>query len=221
MTQKFKNNLYTMPQVVSNILSIYDQSEGGSNWYNEAHEFARTLANKYILKSNQVRRSQNIFREQQLALAKVAGIIASLSPLKTWGENKIITEWFLKTGKAKHITLFEQKAEAILESDGEIETISEILNGNKITSFFLNIFNPHDATAVTVDRHAVSIAVGEVLTGDTISMTSNQYEFLSNAYRIASLKRKVRPSQMQSVTWVKWREMKKEVKQTEDDDLPF
>ena len=209
MKQRFNNQVLTMTKTVNNILRVFDEADcNGYDWYIQAHEFARGLAGKYLLPKKDA---------DKQALTKVCGIIASLSPLKTWEQNKIIAEGFLRDGKVKHIKLFKGKAKDILLSDGNIDTVAEILNGNKITSFFLNILDPYNNTAVTIDRHAVSIAIGENI--DPV-MTDNQYEFFVNAYRIAATKRNVRPSQMQAITWVKWRELKGYVEPMEDD-LPF
>jgi hypothetical protein len=101
------------------------------------------------------------------------------------------------------------KANAIMQSDGQVTTICDILNGNKIVNFFLNIAQPTQLGGVTIDRHAMSIAVGEILPDAKMRMSDNQYEFFVNAYKIAAFKRSVLPNQMQSVTWVKWKELKK------------
>lgn len=209
MKQKFNKQILTTTKTVNNILRVYDNAEcDGMDWYQEAHEFARGLAGKYLLPKKDA---------DKQVLTKVCGIIASLSPLKTWEQNKIIAEEFLRDGKVKHTKLFKGKAKEILLSDGNIDTVAEILNGNKITSFFLNILDPYNNTVVTIDRHAVSIAINQMV--DPV-MTDNQYEFFVNAYRIAAMRRNVRPSQMQAITWVKWRELKGYVEPVEDD-LPF
>ena len=100
------------------------------------------------------------------------------------------------------------KAQAILDSDGELETICDILNGSKIVNFFMNIVNPK-SNGVTIDRHAVSLAVGRDLQGSSLQMSATQYQFFVNAYQIASKKVGLLPSQLQAVTWVEWRKFKK------------
>ena len=195
MKQRFQGQLLTTTKVVNNILRIYDQSTITHNWYVEANTLARELAMKYL-------------PEDMRGHEKVSGIIASLSPLKSWDENKKITIIFLQSGRAKHTKVMQDKANSILQSNGEVDVIAEILNGDKITSFFLNIIQPYTSQAVTVDRHAVSIAVGESLTGDKLGMTTNQYRFFETCYRVAANKRNELPSQMQAITWVKWRELK-------------
>ena len=202
MKQKFKNKTLYTKTTVDNMLKVYDNTSDKTDWYEEANDFAYGIVHQFL----------NI---KEISVAKVCGIIAALSPLKSWEENKKITITFLRDGKGKHTKMFTDKAQAILDSDGNINTIAEILNGNKITSFFLNIFNPKTSPSVTVDRHAVSIALGKSVTGDSLQMSNNQYNFFQNCYRIAAEMRGVRPLKMQSVTWVQWRK-DKQIEQRND-----
>ena len=183
--QKFNHKIYTTTKVVNNILKVYNIADEPNDWYNEANCFAHMLGVKHLNNGNDMLPTTTF--------AKVCGIIAALSPLKSWEENKKIAEVFLMTGKGKHTKAMTQKAKDILASDGEIETISDILNGSKITSFFLNILQPQKSQAVTIDRHAVSIAVGRKIVGDKLQMSVTQYEFFANCYRIAALKLLVKP----------------------------
>ena len=200
MRQRFNNQVLTTTKVVNNILRIYDQADNkGTDWYTEANMFAQELAYKYIFINGRT----ETFKQ---SVNKACGVIAALSPMKTWSQNKIIAEELLRGGDAKHTRLFVGKAKAILDSTGSREDILAILKGDKISAFFLNILK--DDSVVTIDRHAVSIAINESIDP---AMTSKQYEFFVNAYRVASKKRNVKPFQMQSVTWVKWRELKKQI----------
>lgn len=104
-----------------------------------------------------------------------------------------------------------------MECDADIDTILEILSGNKISAFFMNVYRPYGANYVTIDRHAVSIALGEPVTGDLLKMTAKQYGFFTEAYIKASKRVGILPCQLQAITWVSWREDKNEV----EDEVPF
>ncbi len=201
MKQRFKGEVLTTTKVVNNILSIYDQCTSTTYWYQEANTYAKYLADQFNMHGDN-------------DVSRVCGIISALSPLKSWDENKRIAYQFLQSGNGKHTKVFKGKAKDILESDGKLETIADILNGNKITSFYLNILEPDNDIPVTIDRHALSIAMDRSLSAQ---MTFNQYMFFANCYRIASKKRGIIPSLMQSTTWVKWRELKKD----KFEDVPF
>lgn len=190
--QKFKGRTLFTKTTVDNILRIYDQQTQITNWYRDANLFA-----------------QNLSELTGHSLPKICGVIAALSPLKSWDENKIIARNFLlKTGPAKHTRVMVNKAKDIISGTGEVDQICEVLNGNKITSFFLNILQPETAGAVTIDRHAVAVALGRNATDKELQITTGQYEFFANCYRIAAQKRNVLPLQMQAVTWEIWRELK-------------
>ncbi|MCB1711802.1 MAG: hypothetical protein KDH96_04760 [Candidatus Riesia sp.] len=202
-TIKFKGSVLVLDKLVQNILEVFYQcsSEDKVDWYVDANNFAGYLEKEYFkeLKGN--------FNQR---MAKSCGIIAALSPLKTWEENKKIAESFLKQGKAKHTKLFTNKAKDILTSTGTEEEIVAILKGDKISAFFLNILNPKDSSFLTIDRHAICIALGREATENEKKLTTSQYRFFELAYTIASSKVGVRPILMQSSTWVRWRKDKTE-----------
>lgn len=206
MTQKFKGTELKQSKVVKNILKVYNDTTftAESNWYTTANELAVSLAKAY-----------------DYNLLQVAGVIAALSPLKSWDENKRIAEAFLKSGDAYHTGTMIAKADDIVNYDGNFqrEFILTTLNGNKIQNFFLNIAYPMAKEGVTIDRHAVSIAFGKSLPDSMLrSITDRQYEFFAECYRIAAAKAGILPNEMQAVTWVKWRKLK-DAKKFED--VPF
>lgn len=200
--QKFKGQTLYGKRVINNILSVYNQCENPSDWYIEAHTFAA-----------------NIAANKNLSNAKVCGVIAALSPLKSWDENKIIAKSFINTGRAKHIGVMVQKAKDIVNGSGEVQEICEILNGNKITSFFINMLFPAKEEAVTIDRHAVAVALGRNAKDNELQgITDKQYNFFVDCYKEAAEIAGITPNLMQSATWEKWRELK-EAKKFEE--VPF
>ena len=86
---------------------------------------------------------------------QTAGIIAALSPLKSWKENKRIAILFYQTGIIKHTNLIKGKIYRI-EKAKNISEIIKILNGRKIRSFYQNILGYENV--LTIDRHAANIA---------------------------------------------------------------
>jgi hypothetical protein len=204
--QKFKGSTLYRKRCVDNIIKVYNNPkfEGGSSWYNDAHELANSLAKQFGLTTLQV-----------------AGIISAFSPLKSWDENKKIAKQFLTNGNGKHTKVMKQKAIDIklYNSTLEREFILTTLNGNKISNFFLNIAYPNESTSVTIDRHAIAVILGRNATeNEGKGITDAQYEFLASCYRQASEILGVIPNQVQSVTWVKWRKLKNENKFA---DVPF
>lgn len=191
--QKFKNIELTRTKVKNNILLIWNQCADSDkfDWYQDANLFALG------------------FSSDAIAHSKLIGIIAALSPLKSWDQNKKIAIDFLMTGTCGHMPLCLGKAKRIMELDGTDETILAILNGNKISAFFLNIKYFDKAVNVTIDRHALSIALGHKITESEYSgMTLKQYEFFQDCYIWTANKLNISPLLLQSATWVKYRTLK-------------
>lgn len=195
--QKFKGSTLFRKRCVDNIIKVYNDnsvSHEGYNWYNEANQLANDMAVEFSLTNLQV-----------------AGIIASLSPLKSWHENKKIARQFCINGNGKHTKDFKAKAKAIksYNSSMQREFILATLNGNKIQNFFLNIAYPKADEHVTIDRHAISVVLGRSINEhEGKGITDKQYEFIASCYRDASKILGILPNQVQSVTWVKWRHIK-------------
>jgi hypothetical protein len=196
--QIFKGKVLLKGTLVKRIINIYNKGdfETNPNWYLEASIFAQELADTH-----------------QINYFKVCGIIAALSPLKNWDENKRIAINFILTGRASHTRLMTQKARTILtslEDDNLDDTILATLNGNKIKNFFINIAYPAHESAVTIDRHALSICLNRsIKKQDYVGITNLQYNFFAEAYIEASEILNVLPCMVQAVTWEKWRELKK------------
>ena len=119
-----------------------DESER-HDWYKNANKLAEIMADV-----------------QDTQMTKVVGVIAALSPLKTWEQNLVCAREFIMTGDTGHMKQFIQKARDIVKSDGSDEEILDILNGRKISAFYLNIMYYDKADYLTIDRHALSVALG-------------------------------------------------------------
>ena len=201
--QVYKNQNLTRTKVKNNILRIWKLTDGDerSDWYQEANLFATVLSKEL----------PNYKEDKLLAKSKVCGIISALSPVKRWSENKKVAIDMVRTGDCGHMPLFKQKAKDILNCDGTDEAILSILNGNKISSFYLNIRYPKQSNILTIDRHALSIALGRWIKDEEYQgMTYKQYEFFVQCYTLAAIQVGVTPLVMQSATWVKWRKIKSE-----------
>jgi hypothetical protein len=194
--QIFKGTVLSRTVVKNNILRIWDMTstEERQDWYQEAHDWSEALGLVH-----------------ELPVSKVCGVVAALSPLKTWDQNLKIARDMVITGDCGHMGAFKNKAINILKSDGSDESIKTILSGNKITSFYVNIMHPDKTTEVTIDRHALSIALGRWITDeDYAGMTDLQYNFFVDCFTLAAKKVGVKPLLMQSATWVKFRKIKKD-----------
>lgn len=182
-------------KIKKNILAVWNQcSENDKyDWYAEAHSFAKSLTSP------------------GLSLVQSCGIVAALSPMKQWNENKRIAALLAKENidSGIHTSTCTQKALRIkfCASEGQIneQMVLDILNGEKIKSFFINILHPEKVEHVTIDRHAYSIAVGRKMTDRDMKLTKKQYTYYADIYRELAKELGVSPSLLQSATWVRWR----------------
>jgi hypothetical protein len=169
-----------------------EQIADGAAWYAEANELATTWAERF-----------------NLSVETVAGVIAALSPLMSWAANVGLAERFLVAGGLEegYLKANLAKARAILAGADPIAT----LGGLKVTNFYLGIVS-RGAEGVCVDRHAYSLAVNTRFPDGTIpSLSPKRYAEVADTYRNAAaiLRREghdVTAAQVQSVTWVLWRQ---------------
>jgi hypothetical protein len=128
--------------------------------------------------------------------------------MKFWEQNKLLAAQLVSTGRAGHMKVFVNKALAIGRADSESD-ILRILSGKKIQAFYLNIRYPEKVINLTIDRHALSVALGHWSTPEEYTgMTVKQYAFFSECYRHAAAKLGVTPLLVQSATWLVWRRIK-------------
>jgi hypothetical protein len=163
------------------------QMEAGVNWYPIAHDFALEIAGG--------------------DLEKGAGVIAAFSPQNGWEDNMIIARRAFDTGVCLGNTPANNaKAARILNGEAPLA----VLGGNKVRSFYANIVNPNDEVPVTIDRHAVSVAIGRASTDDDTKILGRvgAYEAFVQRYYASARRFGMIPCELQAVTWTVWREMK-------------
>jgi len=193
----FKGNKLSRTKVKNNIIRVYNKADNYSDWYKEANTLCKYLAYKYKTPFN-----------------SVVGIVSALSPLKTWDKNKEIAEYYLSEDKilnnnGKFINFPKQcdKAVEIRQTNKEQE-ILDILRGEKTKSFYLNIKYPERMANVTVDRHAIAVALGRIATEEEQALSKNHYKFFEDCYKWTAQQLGIRPLLLQSITWETWRNLK-------------
>ncbi len=194
---KFKGRTIYRKRLVDNILKVYNdpRAQISGDWYKDANQLCKDLGSHF-----------------EVAPEVVAGIIAALSPLKSWTQNQKIAFDFLLTDRAGHTAVMVDKARTILTADtaNMRQFILDTLRGNKIKSFFINMAYPNEVDLVTIDRHALAIALGRnIEEREGVGITIAQYNFFQSCYIQAAKEINIRPNLIQSITWEKWRIIKK------------
>lgn len=199
----FKNKELTRTKVKNNILHFYNMAESihKIDWYKEALNFAIEETTK----------KHGYINNELLNIS--CGIIAALSPVKQWDQNKKEFINCLHGNKVGHMKQFIMKAENIKASKGTKAEILNILKGKKISSFFLNIRFPESIENVTIDRHAVSISLKYWINESEYKMTEKQYNFFKDCYIWTAQSLNISPMLLQSITWLIFRENKQLYKQ--------
>ena len=177
--------------MVSNVLKVYTLNKDfnySGDWYVQANSFCAEIAQMYHLK-----------------LETTVGMLAALSPLKNWEQNKLILKHYLETGEVKHTKVFTNKVVLIHKQAQTVDEITSILRGQKIISFFLNILYPTTSEQVTIDRHAASIVFNQKLTGEDSHFSIKQYISMQQAYIVAAKKVDLPALQLQAITWDIWK----------------
>lgn len=190
----------TYTPAVENIVSEYlrasetDITEGMA-WYNDAHSFARSL--------------------DPVRFHRAAGVIAALSPLNEWENNKRKAEQFYSqrgvinwNGAKNGIGLANsvRKAIRIYNGDDALDVLSGA-TAQKTRAFYLGIADPEGDHSPVIDRHAFDIAIGQRTNDDARSWLNRKGEYarFSDVYREAASLIGIGPSQLQAITWLGWK----------------
>lgn len=182
----------------SNVLAFYstadaDSVERGMTWYDEAHQFARVLGGSEF--------------------HRAAGVIAALSPLSPWANNKNkaqklydnngIVVFGPDNSNGYGLSRNVRKAVRIFHGEDALD----VLTANKTRSFFLTIADPTGDHSPVIDRHAFDIAIGMRTDDDARKALTwkGEYARFASAYRQAARDAGIAPAQLQAITWVQWR----------------
>ncbi len=141
--------------------------------------------------------------EQGIAIDVGCAVFAVLSPSLRWERNfneacKLIQDH--KENILRNYTAYGAnvvKAWRILDG----EKIDNVLGGNKVKSFYRNLMLA--TNCVTVDRHAINIAVNGRHSGisGSYTTTAKSYELFASSYVLAASYTNLLPYQLQAATW--------------------
>jgi hypothetical protein len=164
---------------IASMLGLASQADlaAGIEWYARAERLGHRLATEY-----------------GCTFEQAVGVIAALSPNNRWARNCIDAEAMIQAWSVGvdplSVTVctygaMRSKAAQILDlASPDRETIAGILNGRKITAFFLSITGVSDA--VCVDGHAYAIWVGQrITTTNTPSLGVKLYADIARAYPVS------------------------------------
>jgi hypothetical protein len=183
-----------------NVLRVFHASFApeilqGLKWYEE-------MGNIACQRMRSVNRRRNL--GHSLPRSKCLGIIAALSPQKNWSRNVAMAEAILYRDEIGAVGVQKEKGKRILGG----EDPADVLKGQKERAFYQCFLDPHKTDAVTIDRHALCIWLGEYRTRDKeLVVTPRLYRLASHDYREVARVVGMRPNQLQAITWIAWRRL--------------
>jgi hypothetical protein len=182
------------PQV-RNILAVMRKCDDesmrlGLSWYDRARAYGASL-------------DPNDF-------SRAAGVLAVLSPNNSWPQNmKYAAMIYAGATELPYFKSNTDKAIRIFNGEAPLD----VIRGPKVTPFYLNLIGDNSTMAVTIDRHAVDIAMGRVCTDKIRApwIRGKRMASIADMYRRAAILYNAEngtdysPSQIQAITWVWWR----------------
>ena len=194
--------LIDLERMIHNITSVYrdadeTQHAEGLLWDEQAKREAYHIALKH-----------------DVPVYIAVAVIAALSPNNKWARNLVNADALIgafvngdgiDSVKVSTYHKMKQKAWDILAARPSYNGAKDMLKGQKITSFFMDIMGEFN---VTIDGHARNIAYGERvgLTDDRSNIGVREYRALQAAYEAAAERLGLMPYQLQAITWRVWRD---------------
>ena len=161
----------------------------GVEWYATAHSIAESMAICYGVTVDQA-----------------AGVIAALSPQQGWAHNVKSAERFLADNTVSvHTKANMVKCQRIVKAASRDEILA-ILHADKTSNFFLSIATCGEF-GVTIDRHAIDIALGVRHTeASRPNIGKRLYRDAADAYvraadALGAAGVHISPAELQSVLW--------------------
>ena len=167
-------------------LASEDDRRAGEQWYARAREFAATL---------------------DTDVSRAVGVIAAISPMMPWPRNQSLAREIYAGRRDGCLSANLNKAVRILNGESPLD----VLSGEKVRAFYLNIMGIDNDDAVTVDRHAIMVAENRNIPSDALKFNKGAMRQYASEYRNAAriLSREVgyplTPAQVQATVWVWWR----------------
>lgn len=158
---------------------------------------------------------------------RAAAVIAVLSPRLNWSKNVEVARLAYRLAHQVSVSLYPEWRLPVLNANADKarrllidgEDPNEVVQGPKVRAFWHAIVRPEDPRAVVIDRHALDVAFGKVMddrTRGALLGKKGAYDEIAERYAFAAevignaVFSDVKPPQVQAVTWVVWRRLKKE-----------
>jgi len=185
----------TDEQTESAILYAFDSAINGELgagmlWYFRANELCQEFVDRY---------------ESISTLEQAAGILAAISPMKTWDQNVKEAHRAMKTGRHFGLPDVDTKVKRMLGGFHPTEVLKGPgIKGYKVYAFYECISDPQNSQHVVIDRHMWNL----VLLGnppkiiEQAKYSADQYEWAEQRFVTVAEALEIRPHQLQAIAWL-------------------
>ncbi len=188
--------------VECNILAVYERASPedraeGMHWYTRAYQDVETLRARCLV---------------SISHSQAAGVVAALSPGRTWGGNLLDADALMAAWARGHRlpmvgTYGERnviKAGRILNGEAPLTVLP--VTGPKVRAFYRLLCEPESEYTVCIDRHAKGVAENSPTRDDASTLVRPaEYPWYAWHYRVVAGWLDILPCQLQAVTWTTWR----------------
>ncbi len=182
----------------SRITSVFEEAcdtdfAKGSTWYFDVNKLCREIADSSDF--------------THITPIHVAGIIAALSPMRSWTDNINKAREAVWSGAARGLGHTVETTSIIWHGfDPEI-VISRTGNNPKVYSFFKNIAYPETSDDVTIDRHMWNLLFDDlgVVEKAGLRFKDREYKWAAAQFRQVASEIDLLPHQLQAISWLAWR----------------
>lgn len=171
-------------------------------WYESAHEIARSLSETYDV--------QNV--------EKICGVISALSPSVNWDKNIVDAKNVIQSyanglglDSVTVSTYNQNKVKAFSILNSSLSPLTHFRKDTKTESFYMNMAEPTNPSFVTIDRHALRIALGRHslnVNGITVAKYRECTLAYLSAFKTLKGSNYTVANQLQAATWAALRTLK-------------
>lgn len=179
-----------------------DQRRRGMVWYEDGHDYASGLADRY-----------------GVSIDAACGTLAASSPHKRWERNKVCAEQALAEVRNPSVRVSGLTADNLAKTRrvARGENPETVLGGCKVRSFYHNLREPKASRETTIDTHMVNALGGKGL--DRMSLKDHDafvaavlgrpalYSLFKGASDRVASRHGLRNSQAQAIIWTRQSEL--------------
>ncbi len=175
-----------------------------TNWYLKSTQFHQTKGKIWYSEANKFCRMLSPSRYETLAQ-----IVSILSPQVDWETNKqnavLVWDCLQNNEDVLGLKLFATELQKIHCQEIYDRQYAIPLTAIKTYNFAVNIMDPENHEYVTIDRHAVKVALNDLKAGG-VSLTKKQYESVAECYTYVANKVGLNTCQLQAICWITYKE---------------